>query len=304
MQALFTQLFIRLLNGISRLSWDALYRISDIFRFLIFDVGQYRKQVVISNLERSFPAYSQDKIQKIARQFYRNFTDIIFETIKLKSISAEDLYERVYVEEPILRHFYDQNRDIIVVAGHLGNWEMLNLRASSNLFYHMVVVYHELANDAFENWFHRVRTRFGTEMVTMKEAMSKAQERRDKPTIFILINDQSPVPEKAYWTKFLNQDTGIFRGVEAMAKRLDAPVLYMGIFRDIAKRGYYRTKFEVITENPKEEPANRIIQMQVKFLERDITAQPDNWLWSHRRWKHKRPARLLPNQRLQELERE
>jgi Kdo2-lipid IVA lauroyltransferase/acyltransferase len=91
MKEIFTQLFIRLLNGISRLSWGTLYKISDIFRFLIFDIGQYRKKVVLSNLRNSFPTYTSTQINKIAGQFYRNFTDIIFETIKLKSISEQDL---------------------------------------------------------------------------------------------------------------------------------------------------------------------------------------------------------------------
>jgi KDO2-lipid IV(A) lauroyltransferase len=90
MNAFFTHLFLKLLDAISRLSWGKLYRLSDIFRFLIFDLGQYRKKVVLSNLRNSFPAYDEKKIHEIATKFYRNFTDIIFETIKLKSISRED----------------------------------------------------------------------------------------------------------------------------------------------------------------------------------------------------------------------
>lgn len=304
MKALFTQLFLNLLNTISRLSWGMIYKLSDIFRFLIFDIGQYRKEVIIANLKNSFPDYSPEKINGIARKYYRNFTDIIFETIKLKSISKQELAERFVVERPLLDHYCSRNKTVIVVAGHLGNWEMLNLHASALLPYQLVIVYHELASDSFEYWFHNVRTRFGTEMVPMKDAISKALEPRDKPTIFILINDQSPVPEKAYWTTFLHQDTGIFRGVEPVARRLNAPVLYMGILKNESKRGHYHAYFRLITESPKQEPANSILQSQVEHLQEDIITQPDNWLWSHRRWKHRRPARLSPNQTRQKIKSE
>ncbi len=116
----------------------------------------------------------------------------------------------------------------------------------------------------------------------------------------MLINDQSPIPEKAYWTTFLNQETGVFRGVELIARRINAPVLYMGMHRNEWKRGFYKFYFELITESPKDVPNNSILERQINFLEKDILKQPDNWLWSHRRWKHSRPKNLQPFQLLAE----
>jgi KDO2-lipid IV(A) lauroyltransferase len=301
MKTLSTRLLLFILTAISRLSWKRLYKLSDIFRFLIFDIGQYRKQVIFSNLKNSFPTYSDDAIESIAHRYYRNFTDIVFETIKLRSISKNDLLTRFELETELLDQYYAQQKNVVVVSGHLGNWEMLNLFASAKLSYQIVVVYHELANEIFEDWFKKVRTKFGTEMVPMKEAMVRAMAPREKPFLFVLVNDQSPSPDKAYWTNFLNQDTGIFRGGELIAKRLNAPVLYMGILRDERNRGHYRSYFRLITENPKKEPANNILQSQIEYLEEDIKRQPDNWLWSHRRWKHSRPQNLLPFQKREEI---
>lgn len=304
MKAFSTHLFLMLLNAVSKLPWGVLYKLSDIVRFLIFDIGQYRKKVVLQNMRNSFPEFSETKIHEIAAKFYRNFTDIIFETIKLKSISREELLDRIDLDVSILDHYYEKNQNVVVVAGHLGNWEMLNLFGSARLSHQMVVVYHELQNDVFEDWFKNVRTRFGTEMVTMKEAITKAMQPRDRPFVFILINDQSPVPEKAFWTRFLNQDTGVFRGVELIARRLNSPVLYMAILKNEAKRGFYKGYFKLITETPKEAPNNSILQAQIGFLEQDIIHQPDNWLWSHKRWKHKKPQNLPQSQLLQEAKSE
>ena len=304
MKTLPTRLLLFLLTAISRLSWKNLYKLSSVFRFLIFNVGHYREKVILTNLHNSFPHYSEETIRSIANKYYQNFTDIIFETIKLRSISKKDLLNRFDLEMELLDHYYKQQKNLVVVSGHLGNWEMLNLFASAKLSYKIVVVYHELANDIFEDWFKKVRTKFGTEMVPMKDAIAKAMEPREKPFLFVLVNDQSPVPEKAYWTDFLNQDTGVFRGVELIARRLNAPVLYMGILRNEIERGFYKAYFKLITEDPKREPANYILQSQIEYLEEDIKKQPDNWLWSHRRWKHARPQNLLPYQRRHELKSE
>ncbi|WP_138483670.1 lysophospholipid acyltransferase family protein [Dyadobacter bucti] len=304
MKTIFTRLLLFLLTAISRLSWRKLYKLSDISRFLIFEVGHYRRKVIMTNLQNSFPGYSENKIKSIAERYYRNFTDIIFETIKLRSVSKGELLRRFDMEMSLLDHYYAQKKNLVVVSGHLGNWEMLNLFASAKLSYQIVVVYHELANEIFEDWFRKVRTKYGTEMIPMREAMVKAMAPREKPFLFVLINDQSPSPEKAYWTRFLNQETGVFRGVELISRRLNAPVLYMGILRDEIKRGFYRSYFKLITENPKEEPTNGIIQSQIEYLEEDILRQPDNWLWSHRRWKHNRPEHLQPFQLRQEIKSE
>ena len=299
MENFLTRIVIKLLSVLSKLSWKSLYRFSDILRFFIFDVFHYRQKVILTNLKNSFPQLKEDTIQEIAKKYYQNFTDIILETIKLRNISKQDLLSRFESESDILDHYYAENKNLVVVAGHLGNWEMLNLFGSLRFRYQMVVVYHQLANQTFDNWFKDVRTQFGTEMVPMKEAFAKAVTPREKPFLFILINDQSPAPEKAYWTTFLNQDTGVFRGVELIARKLNAPVLYMGVMRNNFKRGFYKFYFKLITETPKQEPTNSILQKQISFLEEDIIRQPDNWLWSHKRWKHKRPQVLQRDQLLE-----
>jgi Kdo2-lipid IVA lauroyltransferase/acyltransferase len=299
MKKFLTHTTIFLLTAISRLSWKQLYRLSNVFRFIIFDIIHYRREVILTNLRNSFPEKDLKTIESIARKYYRNFTDIIFETIKLRSISKQDLLRRFDLETAILDHYYEQKKNVVVVAGHLGNWEMLNLFASAKLSYQIVVVYHEMANEIFDEWFKNVRTKFGAEMVPMREAVIKAVTPREKPFLFVLMNDQSPQPERAYWTTFLNQDTGVFRGAELIARRLNSPVLYMGIMRNEIKRGFYRTYFRLITETPKQEPNNGILQSQMTFLEKDIRTQPDNWLWSHKRWKHHRPENLRQDQLLE-----
>lgn len=291
-------LLIYILNGIARLSWDNLYRLSDFLSVLFFKVIRYRKNVVLDNLHNSFPERSEESINKIATDYFHNVTDIMVETIKLRVAGPEEILERFNSDCRLFEDYYKKNKSLVVVLGHLGNWELANLFASLHLSHQIVVVYHKLANDAFEDWFHGLRTRFGSMLVPMKEAYGWTAGNLKKPFIFLLVNDQSPKPEKAYWTTFLKQDTGVFRGAETISRRLNVPVIYAGIMRDERKRGHYNFHLEVITENPQNEPNNAILEKQITFLEKDILKQPDNWLWSHKRWKHARPAVLQPEQLL------
>jgi KDO2-lipid IV(A) lauroyltransferase len=90
---------------------------------------------------------------------------------------------------------------------------------------------------------------------------------------------------------FLNQDTAVFKGTEIIARKLDYPVIYISIIRE--KRGQYRLCSELLAEHPKEFSENELTEMHTRRLEQDIINHPETWLWSHRRWKHKRPEKQV-----------
>jgi len=292
-------LLVSLLNAISRLSWKTMYRISDILRWVVFDLFKYRKQVIADNLARSFPNKSAAERHQIQHDFHRNLSDIIVETLKLSRMSRQEIGQRFEGDVSLLENYYQQGRNVVVVLGHLGNWEMANLFASSHFSHHIVVVYHPLANPLFEKYVKEVRSRFGSELVPMKQAYARTPTAGEKPFLFFLVNDQSPNPSKAYWTTFLHQDTGIFRGVEVIARQFDSPVVYAKIERNEARRGHYRVVLDLITDRPAAMSQNGILEKQARLLEADIQRQPANWLWSHKRWKHRRPFHLDPSQVLE-----
>lgn len=293
------RLLISFLNKISTLSWKSMYRISDVLRWVVFDVIKYRRDVIYTNLQRSFPEKSAKELAKIESDFHRNLTDIIVESLKTKTVSREEVNERFSCDYQILEDYYQKGQNIVFVLGHLGNWELANLFASANFSHRIVVVYHPLSSKPFNDYFSEIRSRFGSELIPMKEAYNRAPIPGERPFAYFLVNDQSPNPKKAYWTRFLNQDTGMFRGVEIIARRFNSPVLYAEIGRDETKRGHYKVNIEVITDNPAELPENAILEKQARLLEADIRKQPANWLWSHKRWKHPRPAHLEPFQLLE-----
>jgi KDO2-lipid IV(A) lauroyltransferase len=125
-------------------------------------------------------------------------------------------------------------------------------------------------------------------MLSIKEIKSKLTEINSDLYATIFGADQSPrKSQRAYWVKFLNQETGIQFGTEKFAKEFNAVVIFTNIYK--VKRGYYELQYDVITEQPNEEEFGYISKTHTEMLEKVIQEQPEFWLWSHKRWKHKRP---------------
>ncbi len=296
MNQLTTKFLLSLLNALSSLSWKNAFRLSNALRWLLFDVGGYRKKVILSNLQNSFPEKSDQEIKIIAKKFYQHFTDLIVETIKFRTASPDVIRERLQGDISMMDDLYASKTNVIFIMGHRGNWELANLFSSLCFSHECIVVYRPLQNKKSDQWFRDLRTRFGAILVPMDQIFKELQKPRDKPYAVVLANDQSPVPETAFWTTFLNQETGIFRGVETIARRYNLTVLYADFQKITGKRGYYKVEITKITCEPKVIPMNMILKKQIKVLEKNIQMQPHNWLWSHRRWKHKMPLNLKPDQ--------
>lgn len=276
-----------------------MYRLSDGLSWLLFNLVKYRQQVIWQNLRLSFPDKNDQQLRPIARAFHRHFTDLIVETLKLRQASVQDVQERLVGDISVINDLYARGKSAVFVLGHRGNWELANLFASATFKHECIVVYKPLSNQRFEEWFRQMRTRFGGTMVPMREIYGELLKPRTRPYLLFLVNDQSPNPRSAYWTRFLHQDTGVYRGVEAIARKYDLPVVYADLRRDEERRGYYWLDITPITEEPAVLPVNGVLEKQIRILENDIVKQPGNWLWSHKRWKHRRPARLQPEQILE-----
>jgi len=148
-------------------------------------------------------------------------------------------------------------------------------------------VYHPLSNQVFDEFVLKMRSKFGGHIISMKEFYPFLIRNRNKNYSLGLNADQSPPPESAYWTKFLNQDTAVFNGPAKIAKKFNYPMVYGHATR--VKRGVYEIDVKVVCENPKDYTEEQITEMHLAYLEANIKQQPQNWLWSHRRWKHKKP---------------
>ncbi len=259
-----------------------------ILHFVLFTVAGYRKKVVLANLKNSFPEKSPEQINQISRAFYRYFCDLFLETFKTLTISRASMLKHCGITanaKSLFDNLAAANKSFVIVMGHKGNWEWAGNTFSLCCKHQLYVIYHPLSNQHFNKLVIRMRTRFGTRLIDMKNTFRDMAKNKAGLNATAFIADQSPPPETAYWMTFLNQDTGIFKGTEKIAKKLELPVVYVSVKR--IKRGYYMLDAELLTI-PDDAAPGEITVIHTKRLEKDIMEQPETWLWTHRRWKHKK----------------
>ncbi len=275
------------LYGLSILPFPLLYLLSDALYFLAFYVIGYRKKVVYTNLRNSFPNYTEKQIDLIAKKFYSHLIDVFLETFKMLTISKNGLKKHgKYLNLEIMDEIIKQKKSFIILTGHIGNWEWLPTIWHFEGKADIVGIYHKLSSPFFEDFTKKMRERFGIQMITMENTLRGMLANKNKITGTGFISDQTPSGDNAYWINFLNQDTPVFTGAEKIAKKFNYPVVFCKVLKP--KRGYYEIELEILTMEPNSTPENYIIDSFNKKLEENIIEQPEIWLWSHKRWKHKR----------------
>jgi len=267
-----------------------LYLISGLLYVLVCYVVRYRRKVVMDNLRRSFPEKTEKERQQIARKFYQFICDLFIETVKVTNIDTPQIRRRIRYSNPeIFDDLYRKGKQIFFVLGHYGNWEWV-ATMEHTIPYHLATLYEPLKNKLFDKFFYNMRTKYGVEAFPSNSAIRSINQYRQQNRLTTLgfLSDQSPHRNDAthYWTTFLNQDTLVYLGVEKLARRYNMAVMYYEIRR--VKRGYYEVDVTLITENAAETAEKEITDRHVQLLEETIRRNPQYWLWSHRRWKHKR----------------
>ena len=245
----------------------------------------------MGNIRNSFPSLSDDDINHLTKKFYKHFADLVVESLKLFSISSTELISRMKVTNPeILDKYYAQGQNIILVGGHFNNWEMLAVCMNAQIKHLVAGIYTPLTNSFFEKKFSKSRTSLGTVLVSKYEVKEYFEKDHENPVTIVFGADQSPqfLKEKTYWTQFLNQDTPVMFGTEKYAVEHNLPVLFMSIAK--VKRGYYETTFTLIEENSATSEYCSITEKHTRLLEKQILEHPEFYLWTHKRWKHKRQA--------------
>jgi KDO2-lipid IV(A) lauroyltransferase len=285
-------LLYSLIYLITLVPFFVLYRISDLLYFLFYYILKYRKTVILQNLKNSFPEKSAKEIKQIFKAYYKYFCDLTLETFKTLSISKKEVLKRCVFDPAslqLLENLYRDKKDIILVLGHYGNWELAGSSFSNQCSYQLYVIYKPLSNKHFDRLVYKMRTRLDTKLIPMAKTYKMMKKFKSGNSATAFIADQTASPENAYWTTFLNQDTPVFRGTEIIAKKLGFPVVYISVRR--LKRGYYKVFAEMLFEKPELTATGEISETHTRKLEQDILEQPHFWLWSHRRWKYKKPGK-------------
>ncbi len=281
---------VGLLIAISWLPFWILYRFSDVLYFFIRYLICYRFKVITENLKFAFPEKAEKEIREIRNKFYSHICDVIFESVKLYSISDMEIEKRLEIKgTELANNYFHQGRNIIAMAMHHNNWEWTSY-VQSKLKHQILTIYNPVrGNNAMEKFLVHNRSKWGSVCIPVHKTARTAIEYNSmgQLTGLWLAADQTPPANSKFWTVFLNQETPFFSGSEKIAASLNQPVFFQHTKK--VGRGKYEIEYSVLFENPKEVEQKEILLAYVRKAEEIIRQEPEYYLWSHRRWKHKRP---------------
>ena len=276
---------------ITLLPLPVLYIFSDFLYLLLYYFPSYRRKVVVTNLKNSFPEKNEEELKCIVKKFYKHLADLFVEIFKLSHMSKSQLMRRFTVSNiGIIDKLLEEKRDTIAVLGHYNNWEWL---AALPLYtkYKAVSIYKPLQNKFFDRFINKHRSKYGIVLTPMAHIIREIINYRKNNinTLSAIITDQTPIKsEIKYWTTFLNQDTPVYMGTEKVASKYDMAIVFFHIQK--IKRGYYNLNIELLFNHTAGLPDYLITETHVRRLEEIIIEKPEYWIWSHRRWKHKKPV--------------
>jgi Kdo2-lipid IVA lauroyltransferase/acyltransferase len=280
-------LFILAVLFIGLLPAPVLYGLSNVIQVLIYRVIGYRRELVKKNLAASFPEVPDNELNRLSNLYYKNLADVLIEGIWSFTISRKQLLNRYRIINPeIFDRFDESGESMIGVTGHFSNWEWGSLSASLQTDYNIVAFYKTLNNKWIDKIVRWSRARFGTRLAPIKETSVTFEKNKNKQTLFLMAADQGmpkKFSERAYWIKFLNHEIPFLHGLEKHARYNNLPVLYIDVQR--VRRGYYTVELSILTEKPLELEEGVLTEMYARKLESAIINKPENWLWSHNRFK-------------------
>lgn len=277
--------------------WFKFYVVEPLLYFVLCHLTHYRSRVIEENLRKAFPEKSEEELKRIKRGFYHNLAEVFIGTFNMVHLPDAKIrrYFRMRNFEPMKREMPDEH--IIVLFAHHGLWELGAFWTMDDPTHESLGIYHQLRSKVVDIFYQRLRTTAYSTPVQKKESMRflllhRKEGVKGRRMAMGLIADQHPnipVNEDTHWFRFLNQDSVFFDGGEQLALRYKMPVYFAPMYR--VGRGRYEMEFEMIYDGKEEVEKHELTERYVRRLEQMIQERPELWMWSHRRWKHKRNAK-------------
>ena len=302
MKKYLVKLVVSLMRLLSKLPLKFHYAVFGAFSWIALHVIRYREDVVMANIARSFPDKSYSELKKIKKQFYRHFGDILAEALKFsgctdyKKLKKADLCETVFTPE--LARAYEKGNGMMVLTSHCGNWELLGgwFGYLPEGFTPVIgedkvrVVYKKLSNSFWNEVFaiNRCAPLLSTGFegyIDSTSILRHALQHKNDKLVYVFPTDQFPYKgaTRHEIPVFLHQKTYAMTGGANLACKLGMSIVYLRF--ESLRRGHYRMSYDVICDNASGMNAGEIMERYYSLLQKDIEAQPWNYLWSHKRWK-------------------
>lgn len=288
MQLVLYLLAYPLLWILSILPFRILYLISDCCFVLVYYIVGYRRRVVRENIKTTLPYLSENQAKEVEKKSYQHLCDMFLEMIKTLSISTSEIEKRfVFTNLDTYKTLEQENKSIALMCAHYASYEWV-ISMNRHVQFKGYAIYKKINNQYFDNLVKKIRQRFDANLIHIHETAKviKANEDKNIKGVYGFASDQSPqLRKKNHWDKFMGIEVPIYTGAEQLAKHFDMNVIYLQVVK--VKRGYYQATFKVLTKDVTNIKNYDLMRMYLDKVEAQIQQQPEYYLWTHRRWKHK-----------------
>lgn len=261
---------------------------SDTLGLLWFKIDNRHRNITLDNISKSYPSeYSQVQVLMLGKKVFQNTIHMIFDIAWAFRKNQEELLTYYTIKGyGNLKAALQKGRGVLLVSGHIGNFELLVAAFGHDPDFKMYGAYRKLDFFPLERLMLEERQRFGTTMIPLKGAAKKIDAiLRNKDVVATLL-DQNANWHSGVNVDFFGRPACTNKGFAALALRTKAVVVPMCI----AKTGDTFV-VEFLPEIPLESTRDMIRDIETNTqnyttaIESMVRKYPDQYFWVHNRWK-------------------
>ena len=280
-----------------------LYVLGDFVAWLAEKVFRYREADVLINLARSFPDKKYKEIKEIKHKFYRHFGELIAETVWFGGCRTHKRLHRRHLAEIVdpdeINRLYEISPSVMIMMSHAGNWELIGgiqsydytgkpTHVDESIYY---VVYLRPSTQMWDKILQSNRIaslrdkKHYRGYLESREVVRYVFEHRDEKIMYNFITDQHPYfkTKDPMRVNFMHQECSTMKAAADLAHKLGMSVCFLSMLQE--RRGLYKLNYITICDDASAMSPEQIMNRYYELLQKDIEAQPWNYLWTHRRWK-------------------
>ena len=266
-----------------------MYTLAGLLAFLMRDLLRYRVAVARENLRSALPELDAAARQRVLRRHYDSLAAVLFELPRVAVMPAAELRARMPLPDmPLLHAELARGHPVLVLAVHQGNWEWLLQALALDMGAPFLAAYKPPHSERADRMMLSLRSRFGVRMVPGKRLLREVLRRRGTGHAIGMVADQVPTSSPGrVWLRFLGRDTAFFPGPAEIARAGAYSVYFLALRR--LRRGHYETRFELLAAAGENFDVPTLTARYAARVEALVRASPEDWAWTHRRWKLEPP---------------